>query len=144
MICAFCKDATLQEREIASNELARAFLGRMPIVPGHTLIIPKRCVSKYGDLTEEEKRAIEDLRIQVCDALKASLAVAGFNFAWNEGEVAGQTVPHFHLHIVPRKEGDVGVFNYEPREFLYRPGIRAESPEEELQKVAAKIRKHHL
>jgi len=64
----------------------------------------------------------------VCTALKKALVAEGFNFAWNEGAVAGQTVPHFNLHIVPRTTGDSGIWEYEPREFLYRPGSRAASP----------------
>lgn len=64
----------------------------------------------------------------------------GFNFAWNMGEEAGQSVPHFHLHVVPRKPGDTGILEYEPRKFLYRPGSRAVSPEEELQALARLVR----
>lgn len=56
------------------------------------------------------------------------------------GENAGQTVPHFHLHIVPRKSGDAGILEYEPRVFLYRPGTRAISPSEELQQTAELIK----
>lgn len=56
------------------------------------------------------------------------------------GENAGQTVPHFHLHVVPRKSGDSGILQYEPRVFLYRPGSRAISPSEELHQTAENIR----
>lgn len=56
--------------------------------------------------------------------------------AWNEGGVAGQTVPHLHMHLVPRKQGDEGITEYEPRKFLYRPGSRAESPVEEIREIA--------
>ncbi len=54
----------------------------------------------------------------------------------NDEKVAGQSVPHFHLHIVPRQEGDTGIYQYDPRQFLYRPGSRAESPELELQEIS--------
>lgn len=64
----------------------------------------------------------------------------GFNFAWNEGKDYGQSVPHFHLHVVPRSPGDEGITEYEPRKFLYRPGSREDSPETELAAVAAEIR----
>jgi len=57
-------------------------------------------------------------------------------------QIGGQSVPHFHLHIVPRKEGDQGVYQYEPREFLYRPGPRTiSSPHEELNGVVEMIKK---
>ena len=79
-------------------------------------------------MTDEEIKAIFDLRLQLKKALTKILGAEGFNYAWNEGKLAGQSVPHFHLHILPRKEGDTGITKYEPREFLYRPGSREESP----------------
>ncbi len=73
-------------------------------------------------------------------ALKDEFGAEGFNFAWNKGETAGQNVPHFHLHIVPRKKGDTGVTNHEPREFLYRPESREATPETELKEVSRIIK----
>lgn len=122
------------------NDLAWAFPTNIPITPGHTLIIPKRCVAKYEDLTSEEKEAIEELRFQITEALKKLYQAEGFHFAWNDTKVAGQSVPHFHLHIVPRKEGDAGITEYEPRKFLYRPGSREETPKAELQAIAEEIK----
>ena len=66
----------------------------------------------------------------------------GFNFAWNDGPIAGQSVPHFHLHVLPRKQGDTGITEYEPRQFLYRPGSREASPEAELAAIAKMIQEH--
>jgi diadenosine tetraphosphate (Ap4A) HIT family hydrolase len=125
----------IKERTYLENEFAFAFLTNIPITVGHTLVIPKREVLKYEDLTQEEKNAIEMLRVQVLKKLKEVFDYAGFNFAWNDGKIAGQSVPHFHLHIVGRKDGDTGILEYEPRQFLYRPGSREDSPEEELQAV---------
>lgn len=132
----------IKERMIAQNALAFSFLTYMPIVPGHTLICPIRVVDSSDKLTAEEWRAILELKGIVCSALKKACGAEGFNFAWNMGEQAGQTVPHFHLHVVPRKKGDTGIIEYEPRAFLYRPGSRAVSPDEELREVAALIRSH--
>lgn len=140
MKCAFCEIPEIKKRQIIENNLAWAFPTNIPITPGHVLISPKRCVSKYEDVSNEEKEAIEDLRIKVCNALRKAFGAQGFNFAWNDGKDCGQSVPHFHLHIVPRKEGDSGIYKYEPREFLYRPGSREDSPEEELQDIAKVIR----
>lgn len=64
------------------------------------------------------------MRERIVRALKNAFGAEGFHFAWNEGEAAGQRIPHLHLHIVPRKRGDEGIAEYEPREFLYRPGSR--------------------
>ena len=142
--CVFCTVPEIKARQMVENDLAWAFLTNIPITPGHTLIVPKRCVAKYEDLTPEEKEAIEELRIKIIFALDKTFDTQGFNFAWNDGKIAGQSVPHFHLHVVPRKEGDMGIYKYEPREFLYRPGSRAETPEEELREVSELIKKDIL
>lgn len=137
---SFIDDPTIAERTVAENELAIAFLGKMPIVPGHTLICPKREIAKSEDLSFEEWQAILQLKEIVCEKLKRVFKAEGFNFAWNEGELAGQSVAHFHLHILARREGDTGILEYEPRMFLYRPGIRNISPQQELASVAALLR----
>ncbi len=125
----------IKERIYLENNFAFACLTNIPITVGHTLIIPKQEVLKYEDLTLDEKEAIEELRLLTIEKLKQVFDYKGFNFAWNDGKIAGQSVPHFHLHIVGRKEGDTGILEYEPRKFLYRPGAREDSPEEELQAV---------
>jgi diadenosine tetraphosphate (Ap4A) HIT family hydrolase len=138
--CVFCTDPNIQKRTIIRTDLAWAFPTNVPIVPGHTLIAPIRCVAKLSHLTREEHAAIFELNDQITNALTKVFKTEGFNFAWNEGESAGQSIPHFHLHVLPRKSGDTGIINYEPRQFLYRPGSREESSEEELQTVANLIK----
>ena len=142
MNCDFCENNSIKERLITENELAKAFPTSQPIVPGHTLIISKRCVPKFEDLTTKEKDAIFDLIKKIKMALTKTFNCTEFNHAWNEGSTAGQTVPHFHLHIIPRKEDDNGIHKYEPRKFLYRPSSRNNSPEEELKNVAQEIKKN--
>jgi len=139
-LLSFINDPTIADRMVAENLLAIAFLGKMPIVPGHMLICPKREVAKSEQLTPEEWNAILQLKEAVCKKLTHVFQAEGFNFAWNEGELAGQSVPHFHLHILPRKAGDAGILEYEPRMFLYRPGIRDISPQEELSSIARLLR----
>lgn len=130
----------LQSRLIARNSLAFAFPSSMPIVPGHLLICPIRIVETCEGLSKAEWEAIISLKLDVCSALKKAFQAEGFNFAWNMGVPAGQSVPHFHLHVVPRKQGDAGILEYEPRQFLYRPGSRAQSPAEELSEISLLIR----
>ena len=142
MKCAFCEIVEIKERTIIENELVWAFPTNMPITTGHSLVVPKRCVAKFEDLTTDEIKAIFSLASKIKIMLTATYGTEGFNVAYNEGKIAGQSVPHFHLHIVPRKECDVGIYKYEPRKFIYRPGSRKDSPETELQAVAKEMQKN--
>ncbi len=140
--CVFCSLPAVRQRFIVATRLSAAFPTNIPIVPGHTILIPRRHIARWDELTPAEQADLEALRQRICAALRHAFGAEGFNFAWNEGKVAGQSIPHLHLHVLPRKQGDTGVWQYEPRRFLYRPGSRAPSPEEELQEVAALIRAH--
>ena len=130
----------IADRTFDENDLAFAFLTKQPITPGHSLIAPKRVVDKFSDLTSAEELAILGLAKKVKLKLESVFNAKGFNYAWNEGEEYGQSVPHFHLHIVPRSKQDTGITEYEPRQFLYRPGSREDSPENELKAIAESLR----
>jgi ATP adenylyltransferase len=74
----------------------------------HALVIPRRHATTYFDLYEPERRAIGILVDRVrSEILERDRTVAGFNIGMNNGEAAGQTVPHAHLHLIPRRHGDV-------------------------------------
>lgn len=140
MACLFCNNKEVELRMIYKDNTVMAFPTNIPITVGHVLVCPVRHISKIDDLLDNEVQAIKNLIIQIKNSLKKSFDAEGFNIAWNEGSVAGQSVDHLHIHIVPRKVGDTGVYKYEPREFLYRPGSRNESSGEELQEVAEFIK----
>ena len=129
------------ERVIVKNDLAWAFPTNIPVVPGHVLISPIRHVARFEDCTIEERSSIFDLYEKIKIALVKTFGAEGFNVAWNENKIAGQSVPHFHMHVLPRKEGDTGITEYEPRKFLYRPGERETTPEEELTHIVELIQK---
>jgi diadenosine tetraphosphate (Ap4A) HIT family hydrolase len=137
--CAYCTLPEIKERTIKRNELAWAFLTNIPITPGHTIVAPVRHVEKFEELTDAERTAIFALTAEMKEVLRSVFGAEGFNHAWNEGALAGQSIPHFHLHIIPRKTGDEGITEYEPRKFIYRPGSREATPEAELQAVAREI-----
>lgn len=140
-ICAFCDNKEIQERIIIENDLAFAFPTNTPIVIGHTLICPKRHIQYYEDATPDERNAIEELRGKLKKALINVFGAQGFNWAWNEDKIGGQSVPHFHLHVIPRKDGDSGIYGYEPREFLYRPYPRTTAtPNEELKEISQLVK----
>ncbi|UYN96060.1 MAG: HIT domain-containing protein [Enhydrobacter sp.] len=138
--CPFCSKIENRERAVLQNDHAWAFLTHTPIVPGHVLICPIRCVATVDELDRDELSALFELRSRLKIALIDAFGAEGFNFAWNEEFVAGQTVSHVHLHMLPRKTGDAGILGYEPRKFLYRPGSREPSPSAELVAVARSVR----
>ncbi len=102
----FCEIPT--ERIIAENAQAYAIRDGFAVTPLHTLIIPKRHATTYFDLLEDEILAcsalIKDLRASI---LVEDPTVDGFNIGMNAGESAGQTVFHCHIHLIPRRKGDV-------------------------------------
>jgi histidine triad (HIT) family protein len=140
MECVFCTKKEIKERRIIENDLAYVFPTNIPIVPGHLLICPKRCVANLDDMSDDEILAIFDLRNKLKPALQTLFGASGFNYAINENETGGQSVPHVHLHMLPRKEGDSGITKYEPREFLYRPGSRDISKMDELKDISKLIK----
>ena len=79
-----------------------------PVSEFHSLIVPKRHVETYFDLTEEEIQACNDLILKTKEKiLKLDSNVKGFNIGANAGKVAGQSIMHCHIHLIPRREGDV-------------------------------------
>jgi diadenosine tetraphosphate (Ap4A) HIT family hydrolase len=90
------------------NVLAFAIRDRYPVTELHTLVVPKRHVATFFDLFEPERRAINHLLIELRTEIeKKDASVSGFNIGINNGESAGQTVRHAHVHLIPRREGDV-------------------------------------
>ena len=104
--CAFCE--LPPERIIAENELALAFRDGFPVTEHHTLIIPKRHVSDYFDLFQPERNAMQALMEEQRELiLQADDTVSAFNIGINAGADAGQTIFHCHMHLIPRRKGDV-------------------------------------
>ena len=106
MTCLFCEIP--QERIIASNELAFAIRDGFPVTSLHTLVIPKRHAADYFELTKDELLACHDLVLELKESIaKEDPNVVAFNIGMNAGEAAGQTVFHCHMHLIPRRKGDV-------------------------------------
>jgi ATP adenylyltransferase len=104
--CAFCQIS--KTRKIEENELAYAILDGFPVTPYHTLIIPKRHVSTYFEITRSESNACHSLINKAKRFIeKEDSEVSGFNIGINNGESAGQTILHCHIHLIPRRKNDV-------------------------------------
>jgi ATP adenylyltransferase len=119
--CLFCRLRQEPECWVASNERCFAIEDANPVTLGHTLVIPRRHEADYFLLSDAERAAIEALLAKRRQELLADDAtIAGFNIGINVGSAAGQTVFHCHVHLIPRRAGDVA----EPR-----GGVRGVIPE---------------
>jgi len=103
--CLFCKP---KDRIIAENKLSYAIYDAYPVTELHTLVIPKRHVAAYFDLYQPELNACNQLLQHLKDDIqKQDSSVTGFNIGINNGEDAGQTIFHCHIHLIPRRKDDV-------------------------------------
>ena len=80
---------------------------KYPVSPGHLLIVSKKIRSDYFDLNVDERAELADLTIKAKELILDEHSPDGFNIGMNCGEVAGQTVMHFHCHVIPRYKGDM-------------------------------------
>ena len=104
--CLFCniKESSLS----GENNLAYASYDTYPVTDYHCLIIPKRHIKDYFDLTQEEIVACNQLIKKMKKEIEIKdKSVKGFNIGTNSGKVAGQSIMHSHIHLIPRREGDV-------------------------------------
>jgi len=104
--CLFCD---IKKSGLAGeNNLAYASYDSYPVVDNHCLIIPKRHVEDYFDLTDEEIIACNKLIKKIKKDIESKdSSVKGFNIGTNSGKVAGQSIMHCHIHLIPRRKGDV-------------------------------------
>ena len=104
--CLFCsiKDTGSNHE----NKLAYASYDTYPVSKYHCLIIPKRHIKDYFELTEEEILSCNQLTLKIKkEIMNIDPSVKGFNIGTNSGVVAGQSIMHCHIHLIPRREGDV-------------------------------------
>jgi diadenosine tetraphosphate (Ap4A) HIT family hydrolase len=103
--CPFCERVLLDDSaHQRSTEHSIAFLDAFPSAPGHTLLIPRRHVSLLADLSADEHTDLFGLLREVVVAMQD---IEARSIGVNDGALAGQTVPHVHLHVIPRRAGDV-------------------------------------
>lgn len=111
--CILCAVAA-GDPEVVSLELARAdgfliSLNLYPYNPGHVMLFPARHVEDPRALTAHEAAALHNLQATTLDVLSRVYEPAGFNIGYNLGPAAGASIPHLHLHIVPRYSNELGV-----------------------------------
>jgi diadenosine tetraphosphate (Ap4A) HIT family hydrolase len=101
--CPFCGDPEM----VIENELAFAHYDSYPVSAGHCLIITRRHIAEYFEATAEEKLAIWQLLDEVKPIIDREFGPDGYNVGVNIGAAAGQSIPHLHIHVIPRYAGDV-------------------------------------
>ena len=130
--CIFCK---LANKDIPTNiiyedEKFTVILDASPATKGHALILPKNHAANIYELPDEDAADIFVLAKKLATKMTEILHCDGFNIVQNNGEVAGQTVFHFHMHLIPRYEGDgAGV--------TWAPGTLTDETREEILKAFA-------
>lgn len=98
----------LNNRErVLENEFGFVIYDGFPVSEGHCLIVPHRVYSDYFESTEDEVVGLQKLIIETKKLLDKKFQPNGYNVGINCGEVAGQTVPHVHIHLIPRYKGDM-------------------------------------
>jgi ATP adenylyltransferase len=104
--CIFCSSNNIRE-VLFENEYSYAVFDKFPVSEGHILIITKRHFDDYFDITQPELEAVNDLLSKGRKSLlDMDPTIQGFNIGINSGEVAGQSILHCHIHLIPRRKGD--------------------------------------
>ena len=103
--CPFC--ALPAERILLLADEALVIRDAFPVSPGHTLVVPRRHIGSFFDLSDAERTCMVELLAQAKAQLDLSFPPDGFNIGIHDGAAAGQTVQHLHLHLIPRYRGDV-------------------------------------
>jgi len=102
--CPFC--VLPAERIVLADQHALVVRDGFPVSPGHTLVIPRRHIGSFFEATPDERASLLHLLHQAQHALASEFHPDGWNIGINDGPAAGQTVPHLHIHLIPRYAGD--------------------------------------
>ena len=116
--CIFCKIANgeIPSRTVYEDADFRAILDLGPATKGHALILPKEHAANLYELPDDLAAKVLPAAKKVAALLKDRLGCAGLNLVQNNGELAGQTVMHFHLHLIPRYDNDGQTILWKPTE----------------------------
>lgn len=127
--CIFCKIANgeIPSKSLYEDDDFRVILDLGPATKGHALILPKEHYANLYELPEDTAAGAIKLAKTLVAKITEKLHADGFNLVQNNGEAAGQTVMHFHLHLIPRYKND-------GQHILWRPGTVSQEELEEIQK----------
>lgn len=109
--CLFCKiiDGSIPSVKVYEDEHTYAFMEIMPVTKGHTLLIPKTHCKDLFEMPEDVAKNLYAAAPKVANAIKAAFNASGLNTLNNNGAAAGQTIYHYHLHLIPRYDESDGI-----------------------------------
>lgn len=115
--CIFCKIANgeIPSRTLYEDEQFTVIMDMGPATKGHSLILPKEHYANIYEMPEELAGEAMKVARKMASKMTTALQADGFNIVQNNGEAAGQTVFHFHMHMIPRYKGDAPCVTWEPQ-----------------------------
>jgi len=110
MDCLFCKIVAgeISSHKVYEDDFVYAFLDIYPCSEGHTIVLPKQHFARFTDMDEKHAASFFSSVNKVAKLIERALALEAMNIGMNNGEIAGQTVQHVHVHIIPRRDNDKG------------------------------------
>lgn len=96
-----------EDEWIASNTMGFAIRDRYPVTPGHSLVVPRRVIETWWEASAEERVGLWELVDAVKQQLDEEYRPDGYNVGFNQGRAGGETIGHLHIHVIPRRFGDV-------------------------------------
>ena len=110
--CAFCQSDVLEKQKFFENDLVIALYTHKPIFPGHCLIIPKRHVQRFEELSQAEVMQMMEVIKKVHQAVQCTFHTSSYLLLQKNGREVGQTVPHVHFHYIPRETGEMSTLKF--------------------------------
>ena len=116
--CIFCKlaNGVIPTNSLYEDDVVKVIFDAGPASSGHVLILPKEHFDNVYALDDDTAAHVFQVAVKVAKALKEGLNLEGLNIVQHNGEIAGQTVFHFHMHIIPRYKGDTVNVGWKPGE----------------------------
>ena len=136
--CAFCDQEVLDRQKFYEDDLVLALYTHKPVFPGHCLIIPKRHVERFEQLSDEEVTQMGRIIRKVDQAVMELFKTSSYLLLEKNGREVGQSVPHVHFHYIPRLKGEDSLLKFSVQ--LYVSGILPPIAAAEMEEVVEKMK----
>lgn len=137
--CPFCDHSVLNSQQFYEEDLVVALYTHKPVLPGHSLIIPKRHVERFEELTGNEILQIGQVVQKVNQAAEKVFGTSSYLLLQKNGKEVGQSVPHIHFHYIPRKKDDDSIIKFMINMYIgdFKKPLHSDEMEEIVEKMKA-------